>query len=62
LSVFTRILTDVERRHIAKYLKQDGAKEIAVRKVAYGARKHLPRIREDLELLEKLLQTYQKGK
>lgn len=50
----------MERRHIAKYLRHDGAKEIAVRKVAYGARKHLPRIREDIDLLERLLQTYRK--
>ena len=56
--MFTRILTEVERRHIKAYLKQDGEKEIQVRKVVYGARRHLPAIRSDLELLEKLLGTY----
>jgi DNA primase catalytic subunit len=60
--MFTRILTDVERRHIAKYLKQDGEKQIYVRKIAYGARKYLPQIRADLELLEKLLETYEREK
>jgi hypothetical protein len=48
--MFTRILTEVERRHIVQYLKHDGAKEIGVMKVAYGARKHLPRIRDDIDL------------
>jgi len=56
--MFTRILTEVERKHIRAYLKQDGEKEIQIRKVVYGARKHLPTIRSDLELLEKLLATY----
>ena len=60
--MFTRILTEVERKHIAKYLKQDGAKEIYVRKIAYGARKNLPRIKADLELLERLLTTYEHEK
>jgi hypothetical protein len=58
--MFTRILTETERKHITKYLKQDGAKEIGVRKVAYGARKHLPRIKADLNLLERLLAAYGK--
>ena len=56
--MFTRILTEVERKHIRAYLKQDGEKEIQIRKVVYGARKHLPTIRSDLELLERLLATY----
>jgi hypothetical protein len=60
--MFTRILTEIERKHIAKYLKQDGEKEIQVRKVVYGARKNLPRIQMDLALLEKLLETYDKAK
>jgi len=57
--MFTRILTDVERKHIARYLKHDGEKEIWVRKIVYGARKNLPRIKEDFELLERLLETYE---
>ena len=62
IPMFTRILTDVERRHIAKYLKQDGEKEIYVRKLVYGARKNLPTIRTDLALLEKLLEVYEREK
>ena len=60
--MFTRILTDIERKHLAKYLRQDGEKEIQVRKVVYGARKNLPTIRADLALLEKLLETYERNK
>jgi hypothetical protein len=56
--MFTRILTDFERKHIRAYLRQDGEKKIQVRKVVYGARKHLPTIRSDLELLEELLRAY----
>jgi len=59
--MFTRILTEVERKHIRAYLKQDGKKEIQIRKVVYGARKHLPTIRSDIQLLEKLLATYSVG-
>ena len=56
--MFTRILTDIERKHIRAYLKEDGEKKIQIRKVVYGARKHLPTIRSDLELLEQLLRAY----
>jgi hypothetical protein len=56
--MFTRILTEVERKHIKAYLKQDGKKEIQIRKVVYGARKHLPTIQTDVDLLRKLLAAY----
>ncbi len=58
-AMFTRVLTDVERKHIAKYLRHDGEKEVYVRKIVYGARKNLATIRSDLELLEKLLKAYE---
>lgn len=56
--MFTRILTDVERRYVRKYLEKDGKKVIQVRKVVSGAKRHLPKIKEDLELIERLLQIY----
>ena len=56
--MFTRILTEVERKHIRAYLKQDGEKKVEIRKIVSGARKHLPTIRSDLELLDKLLAIY----
>lgn len=62
IMMFTRILTDVERKHISRYLKQDGEKQIYIRKIVYGARKNLPAIKQDLELLEKLLAAYDHNK
>jgi hypothetical protein len=56
--MFTRILTELERRRIQSYLKRDGEKESAIRTIATRARQNMPTIRSDLELLEKLLQTY----
>ena len=53
-------MTDIERRNIRSYLRQNGAKEVAIRKLVYGTKKHLPTIKADLELLEKLLATYSK--
>jgi hypothetical protein len=61
-AMFTRILTDVERKYVVKYLQRDGEKVIQVRKVVSGARMHLPKIREDLALLEKLLEAYARSK
>jgi hypothetical protein len=58
--MFTRILTEVERKHVRAYLKQDGEKKVEIRKLVSGARKHLLTIRLDLELLERLLATYAK--
>ena len=56
--MFTRILTDVERKRIRAYLKNVGRKETPLRMIAYRAKRYLPTIRSDLELLEKLLQAY----
>jgi len=56
--MFTRILTDVERKRIRAYLKKDGRKETPLRMIAYRAKRHLPTIHSDVELLEKLLQAY----
>ena len=59
-AMYTRILTDQERRHVLKFVQKDGRKVIQVRKVVSGAKRHLPKIKEDLELLERLLDTYSK--
>ncbi len=56
--MFTRILTDLERKQTRAYLKQDGKKEVPIRKLVYRAKMYLPTIRSDLELLERLLATY----
>ena len=57
----TRILTDYERKYVMRYLQKDGEKVIQVRKVVSGAKKHLPKIKEDLELIERLLEAYTKS-
>ena len=60
--MFTRILTDVERKRIQKYLKADGEKDVNIRQLAMRSRRHMPQIRADLELLEKLLDVYEREK
>jgi len=57
--MFTRILTSLERRRIEAYLKADGKKDTAVRVLTTRARHHLPQIKEDLELLERLVKVYE---
>lgn len=58
--LFTRILTDVERRKIKAWLERDGEREVAVRKIAYLGKRDLPKIRSDLILLERFLVVYEK--
>lgn len=60
--MFTRILTDVERRKIKAWLEKDGEREVAVRKIAYLGKRDLPRIKSDVILLEKFLVTYERAK
>jgi len=60
--MFTRILTDLERRRIDAYLKADGEKDAPMRKIANRARNYLPQIKRDVELLEHLMKTYEKAK
>jgi hypothetical protein len=56
--MFTRILTDLERKRIKSYLKADGEKDVNIRQLIMRSRRHIPTIRSDLDLLEKLLATY----
>jgi hypothetical protein len=56
--MFTRVLTERERRRIQAYLRADGEKSTAIRQLVTRAKRHTPAIRSDLELLEKLLQAY----
>ena len=56
--MFTRILTALEREVAAKYLKRGGAKIGHIQVLVSRANKHLPTIRNDTELLEKLLTQY----
>jgi len=58
----SKILSDVERKLIRAFLKANGEKSMHMRVVATRARLYLPQIKRDLELLEKLLATYEKAK
>jgi len=60
--MFTRILTESERKAIAKYLRKDGEKEAAVREIVYRSKKHLPQIEKDLALVKELLGSYERNK
>ena len=60
--MFTRILTDLERKKIKTFLKDDGEKSVVVRSAASRCRKHLPQIKEDMALLEDFLASYTKSK
>jgi len=58
--MFTRILTDAERKRIRSYLRQNGEKEVLIRQLVSRARRQIPVIKADLDLLEKLLVVYVK--
>jgi hypothetical protein len=60
--MFSRILTDIERKRIKSYLKADGEKDVNIRQLIMRSRRHVPTIKADLELLEKLLATYTREK
>ena len=60
--MYQRILTDLERRQAKAYLKQDGDKTLNIRVLVQRGRTHLPQIKQDLELLQRLLETYERTK
>jgi hypothetical protein len=60
--MFTRILTDLERSQAKAYLKRDGERTLNIKILTVRARKYLPQIRADLELLEDVLGTYERDK
>jgi hypothetical protein len=56
------LLSEKERRQIHAYLKQNGDKTMNMRQLAFLANKYHTTIRADLELIEKLLETYERNK
>ena len=56
----SRILTDLERKQARAYVKQDGEKTLNIQVLVSRVRNYLPQIKADLELLEKLLETYER--
>jgi len=57
--MFSRILTEIERKRVKVYLKADGKKDVNIRQLAMRCRRHLPQIKEDLALLERLITAYE---
>jgi hypothetical protein len=60
--MFSRILTDLERRQAKAYLRQDGERTLNIQVLVARGRKYLPQIKTDLDLLEKLVETYEQSK
>ena len=60
--MYTRILTDHERRRAKKYLDEDGKRDDLVRKLVYRKKQFDARIRADLALLDELAKKYEKQK
>ncbi len=57
-SMNPKVLTDLERKKIKSYLKADGDRDVHIRQLVFLVRRHLPQIKQDLELLESLVSAY----
>jgi len=62
MTMHPRILSPLEERQIKAFLWQDGEKNLYMRVLTSRARKNLPRIKADLQLLEQLLDSYGRQK
>jgi len=60
--LYTRVLTDVERRKIRSYLKANGERDSMIRSLVSRARSCKPQIHADMELLDELIARYEKNK
>jgi hypothetical protein len=56
--MFTRVLTDLERRRIREYLRANGERDSAIQNLVYRTRKYVPTIKHDIDLLERLVKKY----
>ena len=54
----SRILTDFERKAVARYLRTNGVRDEEVRSIARYAKKYLDQLRRDLELIERFYKVY----
>ena len=57
--MFTRILTELERKQARDYIKKDGAKATIIRMMVMRYRRDRQRILDDLTLLDQLLAAYE---
>jgi hypothetical protein len=60
--MFTRVLTDLERRQAKDFLKHNGGRTPSIQVIVSRARKYLPSINSDVQLLERVIQTYDASK
>jgi hypothetical protein len=58
--MYTRILTDLERKRIRGYLKADGERDVNIRQLVMRYRRDKQQIANDLKLLGELLTAYEK--
>ena len=58
ISMYTRILTALERKQAKSYVKQDGERTLNIQVLVSRAKTLLPQIKQDLELLERLVTAY----
>jgi len=56
------ILTDLERKQAKLYVKQDGHRTVNIRVLTIRGQRYLPQLREDLELLQQVLEAYARNK
>jgi len=54
----SRILTKLERKAMERYLKADGEKDYLMRSLARYAKRDLPTLRVDLDLVERFYKAY----
>jgi hypothetical protein len=60
--MFTRVLTEHERRKIKAFLKANGERDVLIRTLIMRTRKYERQIRDDLALLELLRKKYDETK
>ena len=60
--MFTRILTQKERKRIQAYIRSDGERSSAIRTIVTRGKQFLPRIEADLALVKQLLNAYEGAK
>jgi hypothetical protein len=61
--MFTRVLTDLERRRIYEFLGDENSRrDVVIRSLISRARKHVSTIEADLRLLRELARKYERAK
>jgi hypothetical protein len=60
--MFTRVLTENERKKIRAYLKADGKRDNIIRTLVMRGKRYEKTILDDLDLLRRLITEYEKQK